>query len=57
MLQNREAGLTNCIKTITGAKGTLNAAIIGEDIESVAELLDLLAPLIAACVPPCGAGE
>ncbi len=37
-------------------KRHLNAAIIGKDIESVAELLDLLAPLIAADAPPNGAG-
>ena len=38
-------------------KRHLNAAVIGEDIESVAELLDLLEPLLAADAPPGGAGE
>ena len=38
-------------------KRHLDAAIIGDDIESVAELLDLLEPLLAADAPPGGAGE
>ena len=38
-------------------KRYLDAAIIGEDVESVAELLDLLAPLLAADATPGGAGE
>ena len=38
-------------------KRHLDAAIIDEDIESVAELLDLLGPLIAAYAPPEVVGE
>ena len=38
-------------------KRYLDAEIIGEDIEGVAELLDLLEPLLAADAPPGGGGE
>ena len=38
-------------------KRHLDAEIIGEDIEGVAELLDLLEPLLAADVAPDGGGE
>ena len=38
-------------------KRYLDAATIGEDIESVAELLDLLAPLLAADATTDGVGE
>ena len=38
-------------------KRHLNAEVIGDDIEGVAELLDLLEPLLAAAAPPGGGGE
>ena len=38
-------------------KRHLNGAIIGKEIEGVAELLDLLEPLLAADATPGGAGE
>ena len=38
-------------------KRYLDAEIIGEDIEGVAELLDLLEPLLSADATPGGAGE
>ena len=44
-------------KSYYARKRHLNAEVIGDDIEGVAELLDLLEPLLAADAPPGGGLE